>query len=291
MDFLALDVETANSDYSSICQIGIATFSDGEVIDTWSSLINPEDYFDLFNIQLHGIDENKVKGSPTFDQVYKELIQMIQGKIVVHHMPFDRVAVTRACEKYETQPLAPIWLDTSQMARRTWEEVAYVGYNLVNLTKMLDIKFQHHDALEDAQAAGMIAHKVCELSEMNIDDWIERAKKPINLYEYKGKEYSTIHLEGNPEGPLFGENLVFTGTLFLTRNEAGELASELGCSVTNSVTKKTTMLVVGKQDAFKLAGHEKSSKHRKAEGLIANGQHIRILSEDDFEKIFELQTL
>ena len=50
MKYLALDVETANADYSSICQIGIAEFENGKVIDKWSSFINPESYFDPFNI-------------------------------------------------------------------------------------------------------------------------------------------------------------------------------------------------------------------------------------------------
>jgi DNA polymerase-3 subunit epsilon len=45
------------------------------------------------------------------------------------------------------------------------------------------------------------------------------------------------------------------------------------------------MLVVGDQDVRKLAGHEKSSKHVKAEQLIAKGQSIRILGESDFLRI------
>jgi DNA polymerase III subunit epsilon len=53
------------------------------------------------------------------------------------------------------------------------------------------------------------------------------------------------------------------------------------------VTKHTTLLVVGDQDVRKLAGHEKSAKHRKAEELIANGQRIRIISESDFQRIVE----
>ena len=52
-----------------------------------------------------------------------------------------------------------------------------------------------------------------------------------------------------------------------------------------SVTKHTTMLVVGDQDLRRLAGHEKSSKHMKAEELIAKGQPIRILGESDFMRI------
>jgi DNA polymerase-3 subunit epsilon len=48
------------------------------------------------------------------------------------------------------------------------------------------------------------------------------------------------------------------------------------------------MLVVGIQDNTKLAGYEKSSKHRKAEELIESGINIRILSEKDFVEICNL---
>ena len=70
MNFLALDVETANADYSSICQIGIAEFRDGQVVSKWSTLINPEAYFDDFNVQIHGITEDDVEDAPTFDSIY-----------------------------------------------------------------------------------------------------------------------------------------------------------------------------------------------------------------------------
>lgn len=54
MEFIAIDVETANADMASICQIGIAKYKDGELVDEWSSLIDPEDYFDFINIDIHG---------------------------------------------------------------------------------------------------------------------------------------------------------------------------------------------------------------------------------------------
>jgi DNA polymerase-3 subunit epsilon len=46
--------------------------------------------------------------------------------------------------------------------------------------------------------------------------------------------------------------------------------------------------VVGDQDVTRLAGHSKSSKHRKAEELIAKGVPIRILRESDFEELGRL---
>lgn len=287
MKFLALDVETANSDYSSICQIGVAVFDQGQIIDSWSSLINPEDYFDFFNIELHGIDAERVKDAPTFPEIYDELSNWISDRITVHHMPFDRVAISRVCEKYELPLISPIWLDSAKIARRTWEEVSHSGYGLTNLAQMLNIKFEHHDALEDAITAGFVVNEASKIQDLTIEDWVDRVTKPLTLY--KGGS-STIKLDGNPDGPLFGEQIVFTGTLSMTRSEAGKIAADLGCNVTNSVTKTTTMLVVGIQDNFKLAGYDKSSKHRKAEKLIKEkGQKITILSESDFERILKLE--
>jgi len=40
--FIAVDVETANADLASICQIGIVAFDKGEITDSWMSLVNPE---------------------------------------------------------------------------------------------------------------------------------------------------------------------------------------------------------------------------------------------------------
>jgi len=82
--------------------------------------------------------------------------------------------------------------------------------------------------------------------------------------------------------------LVFTGALSVPRREAADLAASIGCEVAQGITKKTTLLVVGDQDVRHLAGHDKSSKHRKAEDLMAAGQRIRILCEADFRELVTL---
>jgi DNA polymerase III subunit epsilon len=65
MDFVAIDVETANADLASICQIGIAHFSNSVLISQWKSYIDPQDYFDRINVSIHGIVESQVAGTPT----------------------------------------------------------------------------------------------------------------------------------------------------------------------------------------------------------------------------------
>jgi DNA polymerase-3 subunit epsilon len=91
-----------------------------------------------------------------------------------------------------------------------------------------------------------------------------------------------IRRDGDGDGPLVGESIVFTGALQMPRREAADLAHEAGAAVESGVTKHTTMLVVGDQDIDKLAGHDKSGKHRKAEQLMAKGQPVRIVGEGDF---------
>ncbi len=285
MKYLALDVETANADYSSICQIGIAEFENGKVIDKWSTLINPESYFDPLNISIHRITESDVKNSPTFDKIYGEIKNRLSERITVHHMPFDKVALNRVCEEYQLPPINTNWLDSAKITRRTWEQFAYKGYGLKNIADYLGIKFEHHDALQDAIAAGLVVANACLIKELSIEDWVKRVGMPINQITSKSNYSASIKQDGNPEGSLFGENLVFTGALVLSRKEAAGIAAKIGCNVLDSVTQKTTILVVGTQDSSKLAGYEKSSKHRKVEELIEKGKAIKILSEKDFIKM------
>jgi DNA polymerase-3 subunit epsilon len=117
---------------------------------------------------------------------------------------------------------------------------------------------------------------------LDLEGWLKRVNQPISGQVIKQKRYL------NHEGPLYGEVIVFTGTLELRRADAADMAAKIGFQVESGVTKKTTILVVGNQDIKKLVGQEKSSKHRKAEGLILNGQQIRILGESDFKELINL---
>ena len=110
MEFVAIDVETANADMASICQIGLAKFKDGQLVAEWSSLIDPEDYFDFINIDIHGITEEDVVGAPTFSEVVDELSNFLSGSVCVSHTHFDRVSLSRTLGKYLLNPIDTIFL-------------------------------------------------------------------------------------------------------------------------------------------------------------------------------------
>jgi DNA polymerase-3 subunit epsilon len=283
LDFVALDVETANADMVSICQIGIAKYAEGKLVDKWSSLIDPEDYFDFINVGIHGITEEDVVGSPTFPEVFDTLGRFLNDTICVSHTHFDRVSVGRALAKYGLKEIETVWLDSARVARRTWKDYAWSGYGLANLCEKIGDEFRHHDALEDAKASGQVLLAAIEASGLDIDGWLRRVKQPVD--PSNSSRSSAVNRDGNPEGELYGEVIVFTGALEIPRREAADLAASIGCSVVSGVTKKTSLLVVGDQDVSKLAGKEKSSKHLKAEQLITKGQRIRIIKESDFKEL------
>jgi DNA polymerase III subunit epsilon len=281
MDFVALDVETANSDLASICQIGLVDFRDGKIVNSWEWLVDPEDYFDMINVSIHGIDEAGVRNKPKWPTVHPLIANIIQDRVVVSHTAFDRSSLRRVSEKYHTPVDSCTWLDSAKVVRRTWPECAHKGYGLADMASKLGITFQHHDAREDARTAGEILLQAVAYSGISLVDWLSRSQTPIGALDGS----ADLRRKGNPDGRLFGEAVVFTGALSIGRREAANLASRGGCEVLESVTKRTTLLVVGDQDIKKLAGHEKSSKQQKAEQLIAEGQVIRIIGETDFKKM------
>ncbi len=288
MQFVAIDVETANSDMSSICQIGVAKFVDGQVAEEWCTLVDPEDYFAEVNIAIHGIEPRFVKGQPKLPQIADRLRATLESTVSVCHGHFDRTALGLAYGKYNLSPIATTWLDSSQVVRRTWTDLARKGYGLANVCSRLGYKFKHHDALEDAKAAGFVLLAAIRESQQDLDQLRHIVNQPIHTEHSSFSapvRGAQVKRDGDPEGDLYGEVLVFTGELELPRSDAADLAASIGCKVANGVTKKTTILVVGDQDITKLAGYEKSSKHRKAEQLVAEGHRILIISESGFRTL------
>ena len=285
LDFVAVDVETANADLASICQIGIATVQGSKVKDVWTQLVDPEDYFDPFNISIHGIDASMVKGSPKFKDVYKDLQDRF-CQVVVSHTAFDRASISRACEHCNKPFPETTWLDSARIVRRAWpEKYAKRGYGLANVASDLGISFEHHDAGEDARAAAEIVIRASTDIGLDIEGWLQRVELPIRPDLVGRRRVESIEREGSSEGMFFGEVLVFTGALSIPRREAANLAAATGCEVDASITKNTSLLVVGQQNVGRLRGYMNSSKYRKAKALIKKGQNIRILREADFQRM------
>ncbi|WP_460029717.1 exonuclease domain-containing protein [Mannheimia haemolytica] len=266
----------ANPDITSICQIAIVTYENGEITDQWHTLINPKTYFHEINVMIHGITERKVKNAPTLSDVADMIKEKFADNLICSYGAFDRSSLTRIFPELPNQ-----WLDIVRVVRRSWDkQFAKYGYGLSSMAEALKINQEnHHDALDDVLVAGQILLKALADSQQDLEFWLDRVRKPIDLDNY---QKANSKLEGNPEGSLYGETIVFTGELSIPRAKAAEMAAQAGCNVATGVSKKVTLLVIGEQDVTKLAGKELSSKEIKARELIEKGYPIQLLSENDF---------
>lgn len=154
-DFVALDVETANRNRYSICSIGMVKFKDGEILDSYYKLINPDESFAMENIRIHGIQEHEVIVAPRFYNLSYEIEQFIGGRpVVAHNATFDMGALKDNYQRYGLD-IAPLKYACSYQLARAVRKNFY-NYKLSTISNYYGIPLAHHDALSDARAAGLI---------------------------------------------------------------------------------------------------------------------------------------
>ena len=118
LTFNAIDVETANRNRASICQIGITQVRTGKINKILSILGKLEETFEHVNTGIHGIDEETVKDADTMLGVFPRIRRLIEGTTLVSHTRFDRQALEKATSKYGLLLPQVRWLDSAQIARR-----------------------------------------------------------------------------------------------------------------------------------------------------------------------------
>jgi DNA polymerase III subunit epsilon len=154
--FVALDVETANNDRGSICQIGVACVRSDNSIETWVTFVDPQTNLWIWS-GLHGITARTVRGAPTFKDVLPLLERALEGTIVYQHSGFDRAAIAAASARAGVPAPDWQWRDSVQVARAAWPALkGRGGHGHSSLKAHLGLQFNHHDAGEDARAAAEV---------------------------------------------------------------------------------------------------------------------------------------
>lgn len=160
-DFVAIDVETANYERTSICSIGAVKVKDGKVVDTFYELVKPEPeyYVWRFTHTIHGISKSDTENARTFDAVWHDLHPWLEGlPLVAHNKAFDESCI-RACHRvYRMDYPEYQFFCTYLMARKAIRKTAIGSYSLPVVCRYLGIDFtDHHQALPDAEACAKIA--------------------------------------------------------------------------------------------------------------------------------------
>ncbi|GJE17940.1 3'-5' exonuclease [Methylobacterium marchantiae] len=157
MTTLAIDFETANERRDSACAVGLAWIEGGAVVRRETRLIRPQDMrFSPGNIRVHGILPADVRNQPEFPEVMAEFLpDLSSGLVLAHNAGFDMGVLRASLHAYAMEVPAFSSLCTLQIARRVFP--APEGCGLGKVAARLGIRFEHHDAGEDAYACAEIA--------------------------------------------------------------------------------------------------------------------------------------
>ena len=159
-DFAAIDFETANNERSSVCSVGIVIVRNGEIVDTFYSLIQPEpNYYNYWCSQVHGLCHEDTDDAPVFPKVWAQIEPLITNlPLVAHNKPFDEGCLKAVFRLYQMDYPDYEFHCTCIASRRKWPgqsntldaSAARCGYDLQC----------HHHALADAEACAAIALEI-----------------------------------------------------------------------------------------------------------------------------------
>ncbi len=158
-DFIAIDVETANGESSSICAIGAVKVIDGLIVDSRYSLVCPEpNYYSYFCTRVHGLTDQDTWNAPSFGTLWKEWKGWLgELPLVAHNAPFDSRCIRQACRIYGLEE-PPTFYDTLAEARRCIPRGICPSKSLDSLCDFFGIRLdKHHCALDDARACAELA--------------------------------------------------------------------------------------------------------------------------------------
>ena len=159
--FAIIDVETTGgrADRDKITEIAIVLHDGDQVIDTYSTLLNPECLIPGYISQLTGITNDMVAGAPRFWEVARTIVEMTENAVfVAHNARFDysfiREEFRRLGYTYTRKTLC-----TVQLSRKSFPGLP--SYSLGNLIRHFGIHVdQRHRALADTIATADLFSRI-----------------------------------------------------------------------------------------------------------------------------------
>lgn len=173
MNFVTIDFETANQYPQSACSVGLVRFdSEGNILDTFYSLIKPPRGFDRFNahnIEIHSITPSDVRESHDFAYLWSEIEYFIGDDfLVAHNASFDMGVLTSLLEYFEIEKPEIRYLCSLRISRKVWPGLP--SHALTFLSEHFGYDYNAHNALEDAVNCGKVFIKACNGRLQSLND-------------------------------------------------------------------------------------------------------------------------
>lgn len=155
-EYVVFDLETTglNPRYCGITEIGAVRLRGGEIVDTFSTFVNPEQPISQQITDITGITDDMVKDAPKMGDALEMFKFYIGDKpLAAHNAPFDMSFIKKHGEDNGIRFDNPC-LDTVGLLKRTFPN--HKSYSLGNLAADFNIKLRHHRALDDAECTAKL---------------------------------------------------------------------------------------------------------------------------------------
>ncbi|MBR5987985.1 MAG: 3'-5' exonuclease [Prevotella sp.] len=160
-DFAAIDFETANNERTSVCSVGVVIVRDGEIVDSFYSLIQPEPhYYTYWCTRVHGLTIHDTEDAPLFPDVWRQIEPLIDGlPLVAHNKAFDENCLKAVFRCYQMDYPDYEFHCTCVASRRLMPLLP--NHQLQTVAEACGYHLEHHHhALADAEACAWIAREI-----------------------------------------------------------------------------------------------------------------------------------
>ena len=164
----------------SICQMGIVceNYETGDPFYPEQDIyINPNDSFDTFCVNVHGITKEKVADKPTFDNVWGNIEKYFTKSVVIGHnvASADLDALVKNLNRYNIDIPEMYYICTYDLAKKFVPSFVIENYSLSTLCEYFDIDIDsEHNAFDDACACADLFKTLVDTYEINPDDYVKK---------------------------------------------------------------------------------------------------------------------
>lgn len=162
--FVVFDIETTGFSQvnDKIIEIGAVKVVEGQIIDKYSTFINPQVPIPYEIEQLTGINDSMVIDAPTIEVVLPEFLEFCKDcSLVAHNASFDVGFIRKNAERLGIETDFTV-IDTVGLSRILLPDLNRHKLNIV--AKALGISLEnHHRAVDDAGATSEIFLKFCAM--------------------------------------------------------------------------------------------------------------------------------
>lgn len=158
MNYTIIDVETTGRS-NKITEISIFKFNGEEIVDEFTSLVNPQTFIPDHITALTGIDNELVADAPNFEDIAQNILDITEDSIfVAHNVNFDYNVIKKEFDVLNI-PFHKKKLCTVRLSRTLLP--GFQSYSLGKLCKSLDINLvDRHRARGDAEATVILFKKL-----------------------------------------------------------------------------------------------------------------------------------